>query len=94
MSSDTIVQYVVNFLAMSDMHPTVVNRFTKSAELLRSKNDVEKWLKTVKNKIGRPKYLEMKKSFETYVKKDVGFETMHEDDIVCIYNTCQIILNI
>jgi len=82
MSGYTIVQYVIDFLTSGDLHPTIVSRFVKSAECLRTKVDIEKWLKSVKNKIGRVKYLEMKLSFSVHVKKDAGFETMSEENVL------------
>ena len=92
MSGDTIVQYVINFLASSDLHPTIVSRFVKSAELLKTKVDIEKWLKSVKNKIGRCKYLEMKRSFSVHVKKDAGFEIMSEVNVGSALEIYQMVL--
>ena len=92
MSGDTIVQYVITFLTSSDLHPKVGNRFVKSAELLKTKVEIEKWLKSVKNKIGRVDYLEMKRSFSVHVKKEAGFETMSEENVLSALDVYQTIL--
>ena len=39
------------------------------------------WVKTVKAMIGNHKYKKLKVEFEDYIKRDVGFEAMKENDI-------------
>ena len=81
MSGDTLVQFVVNFIANDELHPDIVDQLSKTAGKLTTKKDIENWLKKVKGKLGRSRYMDMKKQFSNHVKFDAGFIDMNPEDI-------------
>jgi len=92
-SGDTIVQYVIYYLHENNFKK-LSERFSKSSERLRSAEDISTWLKSVKSKIGREHYTDLRNSFDNHIKKDVKFEIMDREGIENALDTCKIILNV
>ena len=90
-SGDTIVKYVVCYLHKNNLKK-LSEKFSKSSEGLKNAEDVSAWLKSVKSKIGRDNYTDMKNSFDNHIKKDVKFETMDKEGIENALDMCKRIL--
>lgn len=78
--ADTLVWFVLQYLETSIVHGDVRKDLAKRAENLRTKNDVENWMASVKAKLGRMGYREMISEFHEYVKIDCGFDKIPIDE--------------
>lgn len=75
MSAASLVEFVLDFL-LDEVHPDVFSHITLYATDLRSKSDVEGWMRIVKSKLGRERFAYMKLAYESYCKRDCGFEIL------------------
>ena len=75
--ADVLISFVLEYLSQkTTCHVDVVLDLTNKAERLKTKEDVEEWMVSVKLRLGSIGYKQMVASFNEEMKVDCGFEAI------------------